>query len=150
MSTYGSPQLRLCLVSRSLRVNDASQVFKWHVIQQNTNMPKRTHLTSMLPFVRVWCTYLNGDVLRPKCDTNNLRVRKCRFRWVVRVKLAVQWGHSFDFGRTGTLPLCDRIFEAAPSFLNSMFWVDGPAAFSAASDWRKGGLSLTMMVVWRG
>ena len=26
--TYGSPQLRLCLVSKSLRVNDASQVFR--------------------------------------------------------------------------------------------------------------------------
>jgi hypothetical protein len=35
----------------------------------------------------------------------NVRVRKCRFRCVVRVNLAGQWGHSFVWGKMGLFPL---------------------------------------------
>lgn len=77
-----------------------------------------------------------------------LRVRRCRFKCVVRVKLAEQCGQSLDLGRTGTLPLCDRIFDAVPSFLRSMFDIeldDGPGADSGDSEVSTGGLSLVML-----
>lgn len=51
----------------------------------------------------------------------------------MRVKVAAQCGQSFDFGSTGTFPLCNLIFDAVPSFLRSIDDAEGPAMFWGAS-----------------
>lgn len=53
-------------------------------------------------------------------ENQDSRVRRWRLRWVVRVNFAGQCGQSFVWGRTGILPLCERILDTAPSFLYSM------------------------------
>ena len=55
----------------------------------------------------------------------NLRLRRWRFKWVVRVNFAGQKGQSFVCGSWGTFPLWERIRETVPSFLYSTLFAVG-------------------------
>ena len=59
-------------------------------------------------------------------NRDDVRVLRCRFKWVVRVNFAVHRGQNLVWGSVGTLPLWERILDTLP-FLVSLL----PAASEA-------------------
>ena len=61
-------------------------------------------------------------------NQDDVRVLRCRFKWVVRVNFAVHRGQNLVWGSVGTLPLWERILDTLP-FLVSL--LPTPAASEA-------------------
>ena len=59
-------------------------------------------------------------------NRDDVRVLRCRFKWVVRVNFDVHRGQNLVWGSVGTLPLWERILDTLP-FLVSLL----PAASEA-------------------
>lgn len=91
-------------------------------MQDRTNIFVGAHIAPMGPVSSICMVRaLSFGVYTPELEKNeDSRVRRWRLRWVVRVNFAGQCGQSFVWGRTGILPLCERILDTAPSFLYSM------------------------------
>ena len=118
-NTHGSPQLRLCLVSRSLLVN-----CEWHFYgmpcMSGKNMRRgRTAHVAFVQLVAGVCGTQPVNTSVCILGMNDSRVRKCRLKCVVRVNFAGHMGHDFVCGTVGMLPLCRRMRDAVPSFFNS-------------------------------
>ena len=102
-STYESPQVRLCLVRRSLLVNSAEQTYARSTDARILNATEDLPRTCVN--VHWYLRNRAGQALKEASEeVSHLRERKCRFKWVVRVNFAGHREQNLVWGSEGMLP----------------------------------------------